>query len=296
MEEEFIAKALASVGRHVHQHDGVWWERVGPGFHKPIDRLRPIRPGDAKPAISQAWLGYSHAVPEGAESNHVWSTMMLAGDKLATFDLASIGQKRKQQKVKSSLKTLRITRLESIGEHLDAIAEINISTASRTGHGRPASYYRTNRAEWEAFMRSEHAIPGREWWAAFSGETLIAYYYVYVIARTLYLSAAKSHSDFLQFAPNDCLVFSVVKAHADARDCDRAIFGDWSPDTVSLNEFKERFGFVRTDLPLFRRETVGFRLGRWVQAWRAKQAQPAATARPAESEPVAETAASEGGQ
>jgi len=265
MDETQAATALKAAGEPVHFHDGVWWQQVSPGFCKPVDLLRQIVPGAARPTPAKRWLGYSHVVSDASQANHGWDVMCLEGEGVSRFDLSRVSPKRKQQKIKQAIKTLDIKLMKEIKPLLSVMNDINVVVARRTGHGYPPSYYVSRRAEWERFMLREFSLPGREWWGAFFEGRLVAYYYVHVIGRTLHINAAKSHTDFLHLGPNDALVFSLLEQHAKTGDCDRVIYGDWSPDVPSLNEFKERYGFARRIIPIFRSMTPAMRLGLWLK-------------------------------
>ena len=259
MDDQASANALKLAGQSVHLHDGIWWLEVGPGFCKPVDLLRRMTPGTARPALLHRWMGYSHLVADAVKANWHWDVMYLEGDGLRQFDLARVKPKRRRR-IKHALAALQVRRIEDIQPLLPAMNEINVITATRTSHGKPATYYVENRAEWERFMTHEFALQGREWWGAFFEGRLVAYYYSHVISRTLYINAAKSHTDFLNHGPNDALVFSLLEHHRNQADCDRIVYGDWSPDVPSLNEFKEQYGFAHVTLPVFRVQTPLMRL------------------------------------
>lgn len=265
MDDQASANALKIAGQSVHLHDGIWWLQVGPGFCKPVDLLRRLIPAAARPALLQRWMGYSHLVADAALANWHWDVMYLAGDGLRQFELSCVKPKRRRR-IKHALAALQVRRIADIQPLLPAMNEINIITATRTGHGKPASYYVEKRAEWERFMTREFALRGREWWGAFFEGRLVAYYYSHVISRTLYINAAKSHTDFLNHGPNDALVFSLLEHHRNQADCEQVVYGDWSPDVPSLNEFKEQYGFAHVALPVFRVQTPLMRLALpWMQ-------------------------------
>lgn len=270
MEEAQAATALNTIGRRVHSHDGVWWEQVSRGFCKPVDRTREISPGKARPRLSESLLGFSHVVPSPDQANYDWNVMHMGQPGIEGFSLASISPKRKQQKIKQALRTLTIQLIDRIDPWLGDMLAANVATAGRTGHGKPAEYYTQNRDAWEKFMRTEFSLAGREWWGAFHEGRLIAYYYIYVIGRVLHVSAAKSNTEFLHLAPNDALVYTIVSHHSAQRDCDQIIYGDWSPETESLNDFKRRFGFEVRRLPVYRHLRPQARLLLGLRGWGAR--------------------------
>ncbi len=72
----FIEQQI-QLGETLHEHRGVWWQRQGPFYWKPAIPYQCIRPGQAKPSLMRALVGYSHAVDEGMPHNRTWSLMAL---------------------------------------------------------------------------------------------------------------------------------------------------------------------------------------------------------------------------
>lgn len=259
--EQATAAALRSAGYRVHSSGGVWWIRRSPGFCKPMNPLQAIHRGAARPKWFRSPIGYSHVVPDAAEASHTWDVMMLGGERLKGFEIGYL-KPRKRTAVRKALKELEIRRIDHIGPVLSAMNELSIATAKRTGHGRPPQYYIKKRSEWERFMRREFAIPGREWWGAFLEGRLLSYYYSYLINGTMIISAAKSDTAYLKLNPNDAVTFSFLEYCARLPDCHAVIYGDYSPEVKSLNEFKEQFGFEKKSLPVYRAESPLFKIAR----------------------------------
>ncbi len=246
--EEFIAQQIKA-GYAIHFHDGVWWQRAAPFFYRPVLPLQEILPERARPKLSKLFLGYRHITSEGSHVNKRWSVLLLDDEALRTFSIKSISSS-KRARVRKGLSHNEIRRIESFEQVADKMQTICISAAHRTGHGKPPDYYTKHYTEWRDFMSREFSIPGREWWGAFHQGVLVAFYYAYQIEETMFISAAKSHTDFLAHCPNDALLYSFLVYCRDLGDCSRVIFGDWS-EVPSLNSFKERYGFRRADLPVY---------------------------------------------
>ena len=277
--EEEIAEALQSAGYPVHLNEGVWWQRRSPGFCKPMNPLRAIKKGESCPRWFRSPLGYSHVVPAAQEATRTWDVMLLAGERLKGFEIGYL-KPRKRSAVRKALRELEIRRIEQIDPVLPAMNELCIATALRTKHGRPSSYYTEKRPAWESFMRREFGIPGREWWGAFFEGRLISYYYAYLMEGTMHIAAAKSDTAYLKLTPNDAVAFSFLKYCAKLPGCEAVIYGDWSPGVVSLNEFKEQFGFEKHSFPVYRAEPLLFKMASSV--WRnfSGLRQPASSEKP----------------
>jgi hypothetical protein len=257
MNEEEAGLALKAAGFPVHRHAGVWWIQTAPLFCKPLDPLRLIAPGSARPNFRLSPLGYSHAVAESSAANQSWSIVYQHHDSLAEFGMDTLKPKRRTW-VRKALRHVEVRPIKEIHAALDAMNEISISSAERTGHGLPPDHYRAQRKQWEEYRLREFSIPGREWWGAYLEGRLIAYLYAYVVGNTLTISAFKSHSEFLRFAPNDALLFTFLEYARDCLDCEHVLYGDWNEEVPTLNEFKQRFGFSKKVVPVYRRETVPF--------------------------------------
>jgi hypothetical protein len=257
MDEGAVANALASAGYSVHAHGDVWWQKVAPFYCKPVDPVRALLPGSEVPGLRHSIIGYSHLVSDRRHATHTWSIMLLRPIRLRDVSIERLKLGRRTS-VRKALKQVEIRRIDAIGPVLDRLNEISISTAQRTGHGQPPEHYTKRRNEWADFMIREYSIANREWWGGWVDNKLVAYFYAYQIAKTMYISAAKSHSDYLKLRPNDALIFSFLEYCRDLVACEQVVYGDWSPDVPSLNEFKEQFGFEKTDLPVYRHERMSF--------------------------------------
>jgi hypothetical protein len=259
MDERTVAMALSKAGYSVHLRADVWWQKVAPFYCKPVDPLRVLLPRASVPDLRHSLIGYSHLVPDQHHSTRTWSIMLLPPERLRNFSIELLKTGRRTS-VRKALKQVEIRRIDAIAPVLDRMNEISISTAQRTGHGLPPEYYTKSRREWAGFMLREYSIPDREWWGVYVDNELVGYFYAYLIGSTMYISATKSHSDYMKLRPNDAWVFSFVEYCRNLPGCDQVVYGDWSPDAPTLNEFKEQFGFEKRDLPVYRHERLSFAL------------------------------------
>lgn len=246
--EEFIKQQI-DAGYKVHHHDNVWWQRYAPWFYRPVVPLQKLIPGSARPNRLLSFLGYSHVVETGEDTNKSWPVMMLEDELLESFSMTVLSSS-KRARVRKGMRLNEVRKIDSVDSVITDMQTICISAAHRTEHGKPPEYYTKHYRKWRDFMVGEFSIPGREWWGAFSQGSLVAFYYAYNVEETMFISAAKSHSDFLANCPNDALLYSFLQYCRDLDDCRRVIFGDWS-EVPSLNKFKERYGFRKTDLPVY---------------------------------------------
>lgn len=248
--EEFIKQQIIA-GYKIHVHDGVWWQMVMPFYYKPVLQLQVIEPGVARPKITAFPLGYSHLVSSRTSANKTWTVLEISDGKLKNFSIGSLDSS-KRARVRKGLRNNEIKTIEKIEPALEGMQRICISAAKRTGHGKPPEYYTKRFKEWKDFIIKEFSLPDRQWWGAFNKGELVAYYYAHQVEGVMFINAAKSHSDFLDTCPNDALLFTFLEHCKNLGDCDRVIFGDWAEDVPSLNAFKEKFGFEKVDLPVYR--------------------------------------------
>jgi hypothetical protein len=247
--EEFIRQQIKA-GQKIHFSKGVWWRRASHFFYKPALPLEIIKPGSARPGLKKLFLGYSHLVGSEKDANRHWNVMLLDEEKLKSFGIKSVSS-AKRARVRKGLRLNDIKKIDDMDKVIEEMKEICISAAKRTGHGKEPEYYIKRYEEWKKFMKSEFSLPQREWWGAFCEGKLVAYFYAYHIGDAMFISAAKSHTDFLEKCPNDALLFSFLEYCRDMEGCKKVIFGDWSKDAPSLNEFKERYGFGKASFPVY---------------------------------------------
>lgn len=244
---EFIEQQIFA-GYRVHFNNGTWWQEIIPFFCRPVVPLHEINPGKSKPKYYKSFLGYKHLVSDDQSANKYWPVMLLSKNKLKDYTIYTVSPSKRAQ-VRKGLKNVEIKRIQDIEPVIEDVKNICISTRQRTNHGKPEKYYLTR--EWRSWITKEFALSKREWWGAYYKGKLIAYIYCVQIEETMFIYAAKSHTDFLGKCPNDALIFTFINYCKDLPNCNQIIFGDGGPVAQSVSAFKEKLGFEEINLPVY---------------------------------------------
>ncbi|MEW6602337.1 MAG: hypothetical protein AB1499_15300 [Nitrospirota bacterium] len=239
-------------GYKVHYNKGVWWQEYAPFFYKPVLHLQKLSPTETNPKFFRSFLGFKHLVVDDRTANGTWPMMVLPEAKLKDYSISTIDPS-KRGRVRKGLKLTEVTRIEDIEAVIGDIKEICISTAIRTGHGLPPTYYSEKFEEWRAWITKELSQPKREWWGAFNEGRVIAYIYSVQIDDTMFMYTAKSHTEHLEKCPNDALIFTFLNYCRELPDCRQVIFGDGGPTAPTVNTFKIRLGFEEILMPVYAR-------------------------------------------
>jgi len=248
---EFVEQQRA-LGRRIHAHDGVFWEEAAPGYSRPAFVYLPFERGSARPALRHRWLGYSHQVPDAAQSNRTLPVMALERPALDGFGLASLPQK-KRNRVRRALKHCEIRRIEELDPWLEQMRAINISQSERQAlkAGAPVSVrrYVDEADDWRAQIRREFALAEREWWGAFVEGELLAYLRSYQVESVRIIQQTKAHTGAFAHNAVDGLNYAVLEHAAADPVCRRIIRGEALH--ASLNQYKEQFLFQVVELPYY---------------------------------------------
>jgi hypothetical protein len=249
--EEYIERVLA-IGYDVHLNDGVWWIKTFPFFYEPAIPYQALNRGESKPKIHKALFGYRYIVSNEKEANKYRSILLLNEERLRNFGMQSLSSSKRAQ-VRKGLRLTEIRKIETIEAVLDDMKDICISQAMRTGHGEPPKYYIRHYEEWRASLIKQFNIykTEKESWGAFYRGSLIAFINIFQVDGTMMISNVSSHTDHLDKCPNDALLFTILDDCRNRQDCKKVSYGDWSLDRPSLNEFKQKYGFERVDLPMY---------------------------------------------
>lgn len=252
MTEQEYAEQEQSMGARVHLHRGVWWREVYPFYYKPVFEVRELSLGESSPSAWRSLLGYSHVVKQPASGNRSMEYMVMSGVDLASFALNKLRDAKRAQ-VRKGLRSLTIRELEAADPVLEDLRAINIAQANRqqakSGFGLAADYYTQHRREWEDEHRRLFALPKRGKWGAFAEGKLVAYAVAFIVADTGFISAVKSHTDYLHLCSNDALYFTFLESLRATGMCTRVFNG--APSIPSLNRFKEQFLFQPTSLGVY---------------------------------------------
>lgn len=251
--EEAYARDMRTQGRRGHLHDGVWWGGVAPLYARPLFEFRAVVPGEARPAPSRALLGYSHHVPEASMGNRVKEYLILEGEPLRNFGLASLPSKKRNQ-VRKGLKLLQVRRMAEVAPYLDAIRDIYVSQATRHTErydlpDTPPTFYTEQEGLWRARELRYLGTCGREVYGAFAGDRLVAFLVTSHIEGVRFIEKVKSHTDHLASCPSDALYFVALEEAGKDPACRRVVNPGFRGE--GLTRYKEQFLFRRTQVPVF---------------------------------------------
>ena len=250
-EAEFVEQQR-SLGRRIHEHDGVYWEEVYPFYCKPAFIYRAFDRGSAKPHPLRSLLGYSHQVLDAAERNRTVPFMVLERDGLDGFDLKKLPPK-KRNNVRQAIARCEVKPMLDLDPFLERVREINIAQSLRqeagAGAETPAKRYIDEAESWRAQVRREFIMHGHEWWGAFADGVLAAYLRTYMVDGTRVIQQVKADTAYFEHRPVDALYFHVLSACSADSACLRIMNGD--PRHKSLNRFKKQFLFQPVSYPYY---------------------------------------------
>lgn len=250
-EIDFV-KQQQSLGRKIHEHDGIFWEEVYPFYCKPAFIYKAFAPKGARPSPWRSLGGYSHQVLTPEQANRTVPFMVLERDRLNDFGLIKLPQ-RKRNQVRRALEQCQIRPIHDLEPELERMREINLSQALRHEKAEhadiPAKHYVDKASEWYLQIRGEFKLLGREWWGAYVNGVLAAYLRTYQVDGIRIIQQVKSDTGYFRFHPVDALYYDVLSRAATDTTCQRIINGD--PKHASLNHFKEQFLFQPINFPLY---------------------------------------------
>lgn len=250
-EAEFVEQQR-SLGRRIHEHDGVFWEEVYRFYCKPAFIYRAFDRGSARPHPLRSLLGYSHQVTDAPQSNRTVPFMVLERDGLDGFDLQKLPSP-KRRIVRQGISRCEVKSILDIEPLMERVREINIAQSLRQEAGAGAETspkrYIDEAEDWRAQIRREFALRGREWWGAFVDGVLAAYLRTYQVDEIRVIQQVKADTAYFKYRPVDALYFHVLSASAVDPGCMRIMNGD--PRHTSLNRFKEQFLFKAVSYPYY---------------------------------------------
>lgn len=249
--EEYIERVLA-IGYDVHFNKGVWWLKTAPFFYEPVIPYQILEHGKSNPKKHKALLGYRHLVSNEKDANKFRSILLLQEKRLRNFGMQSLSSSKRAQ-VRKGLRLNEIRKIESIEEVINDMKKVCVSQAIRTKHGNPAEYYINDFEKWKgSLIKQFNVYKGeKESWGAFHNGSLIAFVNIFQVDDTMTISNVSSHTGYLDNCPNDALLFSILENCKDRQDCKKVSYGDWSTDRPTLNDFKQKYGFEKVNLPMY---------------------------------------------
>lgn len=244
--DEF-AEQQCRLGRRIHKSDGVWWTSPIPGFSRPLIRECPLTNSEAKPALHKRFFGYAYATVADSDADRYYRPMVreAPGNSFNIDDLTA----SRRSKVRRGFKKNEIACITDITPFLEDALEIVRSARQRTGAGRSVQYYAKRGSHWKDGLQHLASLPGRRVFAALIGGCMISYFFTTVVDRTLYIDAAKSHSDYLNLYANDALIYTIMEFAYNTLNVRSIVYGEHAPGDDALNYFKESYGFTADPIP-----------------------------------------------
>ncbi len=249
MTESEYAAQLVSLGGKVHFHDGVWWLRVKRGFCRPVWRNRCFAPKAVKPNFIEAFLGYAHGTDVLQDSGVSYKVMRRDLGDDNSFDISSLSSNRRS-KIRRGLKRIDVRLVDDIQPMLPRMMEVVVDARNRTGSGLSVQYYERHGASWQKTIQKLAGMKDNYFLVALKEGVVVAYYHLVVVGKTMSITAAKSHTDYLKEYPNDALIFTALDNAYNHWGCNSVWFGDYADDPT-LNQFKQGYGFQCVEIPKY---------------------------------------------
>jgi hypothetical protein len=166
----------------------------------------------------------------------------------AAFGIEALPSKRRS-KVRRGFKKVQVALITESESYLDDMLEIVKSARERTSAGLPTRYYDKRSNQWRSWIRTSANYPGRFIFGALVSGRLVSYFFCTAVEKSLYIDAAKSHSDFLNLYANDALLFAVMDFAFNTLKVRKLVYGEYAPQDAHLNYFKESYGFSAESIP-----------------------------------------------
>lgn len=250
MTECEYAAQLQSLGKKVHFHDGIWWQRVRRGYCRPIWRSRCFSSKTARPSLFEAFLGYSHGTVLEDQNKSPYKVMQRELGRSEKFSIETFSSNRRS-KIRRGLKRLDVKLVTDIKPYLSRMMEVASDARKRTGAGQPVEYYQTHGTTWQRTIHTMAGMKDNFFLVALKDDILVAYYHCLIIDKIMSITAAKSHSEYLRDYPNDALAFKSLEYAFNQWGCSSVLFGDYATADTSLNLFKEGYGFQCVKIPQY---------------------------------------------
>ncbi len=243
--DEYI-ESKKKAGHILHQHDGVWWENVRPGYCKPAIKYEAIPPLEVRPAFKNSYIGYSHRITNIKYATGFWQPFILNEKGLAEWSIDTLKNGKRRGSIKKGLKVNEVKRLNNVEHYREEFARVLKSTALRNGHGHPPEYYDLDKNEWwDTIMKVDHYS---EFWCAFQNDTLAGYISLHVLGDRVIIDGVKSDTNLLPGCPMDAIIFHFLMDLKERGGIKEIWYGGKS-NTPTLDKFKMSYGFVITKIP-----------------------------------------------
>jgi hypothetical protein len=240
--EELVAQD-SSVEGSFCLHKEIWWRKIKPFFYQPAFFFQPIKPKSSSPSFCKALIGYHHVVPDTSDSNSYFRMLIHKNVKEYSLDMLSRGIK---SNVKKAYRHLRIKKVIDVNDLLTDGYGTYVSFRKRTNWGHDKSDYQIfSKWIWKAFKLKKRIFLG-----VYLDDRLICYSHPYVVEGIASLPILISHSEYLEYRPNDLLVHTFLTICKNSPDVTKAQFGPASLKP-SLDTFKIKYGFEIVKYPTY---------------------------------------------
>jgi hypothetical protein len=240
--EELVAQD-SSVEDSFHFREGIWWRKIRPFFYQPAFFFQPIKPKSSSPAFCKALIGYHHVIPETFQANGHFRMMVHKDIKSYSFDL--LDGKEKNQ-IRKALKFLEVKRITDVNDLLTDGYETYVSFRKRTNWGRDKTDYHI----FSQWIKKAFKLEKRFFLGVCFNNKLIAYSQPYAVEGIAQTAIIISHSDYLEYRPNDLMLHTFLTICKNSTDVKQASVGPVSLKP-SLDSFKMKFGFEIVKYPTY---------------------------------------------
>jgi len=238
LSEEELARQRAALGDRVHFHQGVWWEQARPFFCMPCAPLARLDQSLARPALRHSLLGFTHLALPGTPANG--RRQMIAAENVSRYSIATLSRKRRSL-VRKALSYLQIRPIERLDDLLTDGYAVYVSWHQRNGWG----CNRSDRAAYSAWITRAFSQPRRLSIGVYRGDRLVAFSLTLAVGNVAEPSFLASHTDALDFLPNDALFHAILCISRQTPGIDSVDFGPVAAKPT-LNEFKLHYATLKS--------------------------------------------------
>lgn len=244
------------------------WERVYPGYCKPVNIFRPIRVGSAKPKFRHSWLGFSHFTDDSAQANRGVFFMVLGGDDLRDFEVGKLRNKNRRNEVRKGLRLCSISRLRHLGPGLEEMWAVHKNQTLRLQRQQmsrgSADLGDAGFEKWRSEAELSRGLGNRTWWVARVEGRIVSYLVSYLIEDVMVIEKMKCHDRFFKKQPVAALYATVLCEAGANSDCRFVISG--RPQHRSLDRYKETFLFKSRKFDYYSKRPMLVEMGKRVGA------------------------------
>ena len=169
---------------------------------------------------------------------------MIVADNVSRYSIATLSRKRRSL-VRRALSNLQVRPIARLDNLLTDGHDVYVTWHQRNGWGRD----RSDRAAYSAWISRAYSQPRRLSIGVYRGDRLVAFSLTLAVGNVVEPSFLASHTDALDFLPNDALFHAILSIARQTPGIDSVDFGPISAKPT-LNEFKLHYATVKT-IPSF---------------------------------------------